>query len=369
MDHHFTPSYPFPEGIVNQRTGKRYATTISAMLECSHFNDLKIYTEFTKQGPAPSVSLTQLYQDRITALRKQYDYVELSWGGGHDSTMILKAAEQANCQIDLISMQVDGDPRTHRSKFNSEMSENLHYVESYVKLFPQTKVRYLDIDECYIKTIEQHHDHALWCRLTTMEMLHDVCRLGTDHFVPERQVSNGVILSGQGWKNAIYNAFAPPSSSECAFGSWSLYLADTEINQLGAISFHLPTVRFYETHDIMIKIGEEIRNWYNNASDQERLHVNIARNQLLWTPNNEWVHEEIMYKGLDIFHDSKSKDWVLPWQEQTRFAHYTKENDKYKEYYQWISMLNKKVHPSCFIGKGGILGDGRKNLPAAVIDF
>jgi len=355
-----TSGNAFAEGIIDQRTGKRYATAISAMLECEHFDDLKVFTEFSKQGPAPAVSLTQLYQDRISSLREQYDYVELSWGGGHDSTMILKAAEQANCQIDLISMQVHGDPATHRTGFNSEISENMHHVESYVERFPATKVRYLDIDECYAKTIEQHHDHALWCSLTTMEMLDDICRIGTDHFVPERNVSNGVILSGQGWKNAIHNR---------STGTWSLFLGDTEVNQLGAISFLLPTVRFYETHDIMIKVGEDIRNWYDNATDQERSRVNITGKDDLWTTNNEWVHDEIMYKGLDIFHDSKSKDWLLPWQEQPRFSFWTKENAKYKEYYQWIRMLNEKVHTSCLLGTGGILGDGRKNITAAVIDF
>ena len=356
----FGNAHGFAEGIIDQRTGKRYPTSTSAMLECEHFDDLKVYTEFTKQGPTPAVPLAQLYQDRISSLREQYDYVELSWGGGHDSTMILKAAEQANCRIDLISMQVHGDPATHRTGFNSEISENLHHVESYVERFPGTEVRYLDIDECYAKTIEKHHDHALWCSLTTMEMLDDICRIGTDHFVPERNVSNGVILSGQGWKNAIHNR---------STGTWSLFLADSEVNQLGAISFHLPTVRFYETHDIMIKVGEEIRNWFTTATDEQRSQVNITGSDHLWTTNNEWVHEEIMYKGLHIFHDSKSKDWLLPWQEQHRFSFWTKENDKYKEYYQWIAMLNKNMHTSCFLGNGGILGDGRKYVSAATIDF
>ena len=353
-------SYGFAEGIINQKTGKRYPTSTIAMLECGHFDDLKMYTEFKKQGPAPSSTLMQLYKDRIRTLREQYSYVELSWGGGHDSTMILRAAEEADCQIDLISMQVHGDPASNRTGFNFEISENMHYVESYVKRFPLTKVRYLDIDECYANTIKQHHDHILWCRLTTMEMLDDICRIGTDHLIPERQVNNGIILTGQGWKNAIHNK---------THGTWSLYLADSEVNQLGAISFHLPTVRFYETHDIMIKVGEEIRNWYTAATDEDRSLVNITGSDNTWTTNNEWVHEEIMYKGLEIFHNSKSKDWLLPWQEQPRHAFMMERNGKYKEYYQWISMLNEKFHPSCMIGDGGILGDGRKYIPAAVIDF
>lgn len=356
----FGNAHGFAEGILNLSTGKRYPTSTSAMLECEHIDDLQVYTDFKKQHPSPTATLRQLYKDRILKLREQYDYVELSWGGGHDSTMILKVAEEANCQIDVISMQVNGDPGIHRTGFNAEISENLHHVESYVSLFPHTKIRYLDIDECYSKTIEQHHDHALWCRLTTMEMLDDICRIGADHFVPERQVTNGVIITGQGWKNAIYNT---------THDTWSLYLGDSEVNQLGSISFHLPTVRFYETHDLMIKVGEEIRNWYTVATHEDRSQVNITGNDHLWTTNNEWVHEQIMYKGLDIFHDSKSKDWLLPWQEQSKHAFMLEQNGKYKEYYQWIAMLDKKMHTSCFLGNGGILGDGRKYVPAAMIDF
>ena len=91
----------FEEGILDTRSGKKYATAIMAMLECEHFEDLKVYTDFKPQVIKPQRSLSDLYKERITSLREKYDYIELSWGGGHDSTMILKASEQAGCAIDL----------------------------------------------------------------------------------------------------------------------------------------------------------------------------------------------------------------------------------------------------------------------------
>jgi len=357
----FPSGNEYPEGILNSKSGRRYPTALAAMLDCDDFGDLSIYTDFRATSPASQKPIVELYAERMEQLREKYDYLELSWGGGHDSTMILEASKQSGCPIDLISMQVNGDPEKNSTGFNSEISNNLHHVKSYVKRFPMTKVRYLDISECYVKTVENYHDHKLWCQLTTMAMLDDVCRIGSDHFVPERRVDNGAILSGQGWKNAIYNK---------TLDIWSLFLTNPEVNQLGGISFHIPTVRFYETHDIMIKVGNDIRDWYNKADDHQRSQVNIMDNHELWTVNNEWVHDKIMYKGLDIFHDGKSKDWIIPWQESSRFDFWTKEkNNIYKEYYEWIKMLDKNIHYSCFLGKGGVLGDGLKDITAAVIDF
>jgi len=356
----------FEEGILDTKSGKKYATAIMAMLECEHFEDLKVYTDFKPQVIKPQQSLSDLYKERITSLREKYDYIELSWGGGHDSTMILKASEQAGCAIDTITMQVYGDPKTQMAGFNSEISHNLHHVDSYLRRFPGTNVRYLDIDESYKHTITHHHDHQLWCRLTTMEMLDDVCRIGTDHLVPERNTDNGAIISGQGWKNVIHNR---------EHGTWSMFFPDTEINQLGGISLKLPTVRFYETGEIMTKVANDIRDRYESMEEQDVSRLNITGDKNLWVVNNEWVHEEIMYTELkgEIFHEGKSTEWVEPpWQESPRFSWWIKNPNArhlYKEYYQWISMLNQKVHPSCLQGNGGILVDGRKNITAAVIDF
>tara|TARA_R110000803_G_scaffold193557_1_gene256520 strand:- start:3570 stop:4679 length:1110 start_codon:yes stop_codon:yes gene_type:complete len=360
----FTDANTYREGVLDQRSGKEYLTSTSAMLECNHFDDLKIFSQFRITTPPSHKTLGEMYIDRMKQLRKKYDYLELSWGGGHDSTMILKASEQADCPLDMITMQTHGNPEHVSTGFNSEIHHNLHYVLDYVKRFPDTKVRYLDIDECYQEVVKHHHDHDLWNSLTTQEMLDDICRISTDYFVPERIGTMGAILTGQGWKNALYNS---------EHDIWSLYLADSETNQRGAISFHVPTVRFFETHDIMHKVGDTTRTWYHDAPASSRDSVNITGSDKIWTVNNEWIHEQIMYPELKgkIFHDGKSLDDIIPWQEQPRFSFWMngKAREKYKEYFEWIKTLDKNIHPSCFNGDGGVLGDGRKYVRSCMVDF
>lgn len=360
----FTDGNTYREGVLDKRTGKEYLTSTLAMLECNHFDDLEIFSHFRIATSPSRKTLGEMYIDRMKQLRKKYEYLELSWGGGHDSTMILKASEQADCPLDMITMQTLGDPEQVSTGFNSEIHHNLHHVLSYVKRFPNTKVRYLDIDECYQRVVKHRHDHNLWNSLTTVQMLDDICRIGTDYLVPERAETQGAILTGQGWKNALYNS---------EHDTWSLYLADSETNQRGAISFHLPTVRFFETHDIMHKVGDKTRTWYLNAQASHRKSINIMNSSKIWTVNNEWIHEQIMYPELEgkIFHDGKSLNEIIPWQAQPRFSFWMngKTNGKYKEYFDWIETLDKKIHHSCFNGSGGILGDGLRYVKSYMVDF
>ena len=106
----FTDANTYREGVLDQRSGKEYLTSTSAMLECNHFDDLKIFSQFRITTPPSHKTLGEMYIDRMKQLRKKYDYLELSWGGGHDSTMILKASEQADCPLDMITMQTHGNP-------------------------------------------------------------------------------------------------------------------------------------------------------------------------------------------------------------------------------------------------------------------
>jgi hypothetical protein len=46
-----------------------------------------------------------------------------------------------------------------------------------------------------------------------------------------------------------------------------------------------------------------------------------------------------------------------------------KTNGKYKEYFDWIETLDKKIHHSCFNGSGGILGDGLRYVKSCMVDF
>ena len=360
--------YPYrnewPEGVFDHRTKKKYPTTLTALLDCQHFDDLELYTGFQVKQSVPDKSLEELYKDRMRALRSKYDYLELSWGGGHDSTMILKVSEQTGCPLDVISMQCFGDPREDDSRFNSEISKNLHHVLSYVEKFPQTKIVFLDINETYKATVEHYLDNKMWCRMTTMGMLDDICRISADRFIPQRNNKNGAVLTGQGWKPVLYNKH---------YGTWSLYQQQDMVNQLGSISFLVPTIRFYETAEIMIKVGDDIRKKYK-TSDQDYLdRADVSQNANVWIGNNEWIHEEIMYTELkgEIFHDGKDPKFHIPWQDEPRFEWFCKnQNAKtmYKEYFEWVEFLDKNIHPSCML-EGGILKGGLKNVKPMMIDF
>lgn len=370
FDHEYTDEmFPrgnlYREGVRNNKTGKKYPTALSAMLECEQFNDLEIYTEFTTTKEVSRSTLEELYTQRAKKLRAEHDYLELSWGGGHDSTMILKAFDMSGCSLDAISMQCLGDPRHNSSGFNSEIANNLHHVMDYKQRHPKTQVHFLDIDEAYRHTIDSAHDYKKWCYLTTIPMLDDICRIVSDIQVPDRKnKKNGALITGQGYKNAIYNK---------PLDTWSLYMVEHEVNQMGSVSFHIPTIRFYETDEIMLKVGDDIRQWYNSNTDADRKKTNIM-NDDLWSANVEWVHDEIMYKSLKgkIYHDGKDPNYILKWQDEPRFEWFARDpsaTKKYKEYFDWIDFLNSNIHPSCMIGKGGILGDGLRTIRACVIDF
>lgn len=355
------------EGILNNKSGKLYPNKITAMLECEHVDHLEVYTEFKKTKKVSDKNLNELYCDRLRELRKKYDYLELSWGGGHDSTMILEISKQTNCPLDVISMQCMGD-LIDTSGFNSEITKNMHHVDEYIKVFPQTKVYHLDLEKSYKSTVENYNDIKKWCYLGAQAMLDDFCKIPNDLFIAERQNHNGAIITGNGWKNVIYNK---------KLDIWSLYLGDQDINHPGAISFHIPTIRFYETEEICMKIGHVTRNWYYSHTDKERDQSNmIADKDNLWAISNEWMHDNIMYVPLrgKIWHDD---DKVVAgngrWQEGARFKFFTTDptaRTKYKEYFDFLEYLNKNIHPSCFTKEGvGLHESELKSTKAFTIDF
>lgn len=351
----FCQRHEFPEGVLNKKTKKKYPTQLTAMLDADNYKDLVIYTELKLPSTVSNKSLKDLYKERLLYLREKYDYLELSWGGGHDSTMILKVSEEINCPLDAVSFYCFGDPDKDRSGFNSEMGHNLHFVQGYKNKFPKTRIYPLDMNNMYRSTVNNHFDYKKWCYLTH-GMLDDVCRISSDDFVAERQNSKGALITGNGWKNAVYNN---------NFKTWSLYLQDLEVNHPGSISDHVPTIRFYETPEIMLKLGTEIREWFTQ---------NTPEYENLWTANSEWLHENIMYKDLNgkIFHDGKSSEYDLIWQEQPRFAWYTRDPkapELYKEYFTFVEWLNNNLPKDVFRGQGGFLGNGLKSIKSAVIDF
>lgn len=355
------------EGIRNTKTGKLYPNKITAMLECDHFNHLEVDTEFKISKKVSDKSLNDLYCDRFKSLREKYDYLELSWGGGHDSTMILEVSKQTGRALDVISMQCMGDPKDP-SGFNSEISKNMNHVTEYLKKFPKTKVYYLDIDKSYNGTVENYNDLQKWCYLGAMAMLDDFCKIPNDMFIPERHCDNGAIITGNGWKNVIYNK---------PLDIWSFYLWDQDVNHPGAVSFHIPTLRFYETEEIILKIGHETRDWYYSHSPEERHKSNMmADKEQHWAISNEWMHDNIMYVPLrgKIWHDD---DKVVAgngrWQDGARFKFFTSDPNaktKYKEYFDFLEYLNKNIHPSCFTKEGvGLHESELKSTKAFTIDF
>jgi hypothetical protein len=357
---------PILEGVVDKRTNKRYANSILALLECENHADLELFTEIRPPESISPKTIEELYRERMIELRETHDYLELSWGGGHDSTMLLKVAEQTGISFDSISVQCFGDPTKETSGFNSELSHNYHHVADYLNKSPRTEIFFVDIKDSYKEVIEHHNDYNLWNRATAEGMMDDICRIATDTFVTTRGKStNGAIITGTGYKNILFNK---------EHNTWSIYQSHDDVGHPGSTSFNTAVVRFFETPDIVFKVADDTRNWYKNASDQERDESNIHSGDKIWAANTEWMHEEILYKVLKgkIFHDTKNNyGAIVPWQNVGRFTWYSKNpsaTGTYSEYYKYINWLNQNLHPTG-LGRGGVLGEGIRPIKPITIDF
>jgi hypothetical protein len=247
----FSCRHDSQEGIINKKTNKKYPTTLTAALEAESVDDLASYSTFLPHKEEVRQSFDELCADRLKSLREKYDYLELYWGGGYDSTKMLEVSTKTGIHFDSISMFCHGTPATVDSLQNYELRKNFQFIEHYTEKFPKVKLNFLELDQCYSETVAMEQDYHEWAvtgelRLMMGEMAHDL-------LVPERKTPRSAVVSGKGWHGYVYNS---------KYDIWSLYHSAIDINHGGAGSRHADVIRFYEDPRIVKKIGSDVMDYF-----------------------------------------------------------------------------------------------------------
>ena len=341
------------EGILNKRTKEKYPTVLTAALEADSIKDLTCYSNFKIEKNEISQSLDSLYEDRLKMLREKYDYLEMYWGGGHDSTNMLQVSINTGIPFDSITMFCHGTPNTVDSPQNYELRSNFGFVQHYVEKFPKVKLNFLDLDLCYSKTVTMDHDYYEWAvvgelRLMMGEMAHDL-------LVPERRTHKAAVVSGKGWHGVVYNR---------KYDIWSLYHPSGQINHGGADSRHADVIRFYEDPRIIKKIG---------SSTREHFYKNKPMYSDTWVTSTTWLHHNILYPELKgkIVHSGNDEEYG-GWQRHPKHAWFITDKGvttKYKEYWKWLAWLDQNIKKELLINPESMAVGNIKPITPVIIDF
>lgn len=346
-------SHEQTEGILNCKTQRRYPTTLTALVEAEHIDDLVGYTDLDLNDARVS-SLPMLYQDRFEHLRDNNDYLELCWGGGYDSTNILKVSQKMGKPVDAITMYCRGDPWLDNTGANSELGANIGHVDSYLDQFPKTKINLLDIDKMWDIEKNKGRDYYTWCSAGGYGMLEDIARLSADDLIEERSNQQGTILTGKGYGGVVFNN---------KFNTWSYYSESMSINYPGAYSDNLHITRFYHDADIIRSTAESARAWYYRSD--------IEPEGDLWMTTEKWDHDaHTRYQNFDppILHCGKSDTW----QDNPKFTWLLDDvhnKNTYPEYWQFVEWLDSRLKPHMFEHPKGWFKNTLRTVLPPVIDF
>ena len=345
-------SHEQDEGIMNLKTQRKYPTTLTALIEADHFDDLVGYTDLSLQNAKVS-QLPTLYKERFEHVRDNNDYLELWWGGGFDSTNIMKVSQKIGKPVDSITMFCKGDPWEHSTGANSELGVNIGHVDRYLDQFPQTKINLLDIDTMWEKEKAKNRDYHEWCSAGGYGMFEDIARLSADDLILERNKQQGTILTGKGYGGVVFNK---------KLATWSYYTESLSMNYPGAYSERLPITRFYHDANIIRSTAESAREWYYKSG------MNDSGD--LWMTTEKWDHDaNTRYPDFDdvILHCGKGDAW----QDNPKFAFLfaNMNSGDYSEYWQFVKWLDSRLKPHMFENPKGWLGNTLRSVMPPVIDF
>ena len=277
-------------------------------------------------------SMDDLYDRRLYQLREQYDVLELSWGGGHDSCYLLEVSYRNNIPYDVISMVGYGsiyNPETQ----NEEFRKNYAHIDRYLEKFPNTQITFLDLEVMYeIVQKKEHRERWTTCNMT----LDDICGLGGDEYAGRKSGSGSCLITGRGWKKVLYNR---------AHGQWSMYHHDTDQFNRIAYTGVGDMVHFFDDPDIIYSSCMLSRQFYN--STQHNLGDDKAG---VWAPSGTWMQLNILYRNpvLPVWRIEKITH------DNNEFSHpkmgwFFKDNkpsrpETHKSYWQWVEECSNKMH-------------------------
>lgn len=347
------------EGILDRRTNKKYPTALRAMIETESFHDLVGYTSLSLPKDASDEPLLELYKKRLMDLRKENEYLELWWGGGYDSTMILYVSMLTGIEFDNIVMYCNGNPKTYKGGMNYELFSNYRHILHYEDFWDITpgnnigeKIHHLDIFKMWDIVKTQYHDYELWCS-AAYGCLDDISRIAADDLMRESRAGRqGTIITGKGYGGVVYNQ---------DLDTWSYYSESLNMNYPGATSNELPVTRFFRTPEIIRSTAEKARTWF---------HENKPAFKGIWATTEEWDHAHHRYPELlgQIEHLGKDLDW----QDHPKTAGWRSDIDtkqRFPEYWNFVDWLDTKIPKDCFRQQSTFADRGIENPEPHVIDF
>lgn len=343
------------EGILNRSTGKRYPTALRAMLETESLQDLVAYDSIVLPESAPKKTLLELYKERFLQLRRDNEYLELWWGGGYDSTMILYASAMVGEPVDAIVMYCNGDPRHDKSGMNWELNANYRHLYHYDEVWTSDiKIprHTIDIFKMWDIVKTKYHDYELWCS-SSYGCLDDISRIAADDLLREHRAGRqGTIITGKGYGGVVYDD---------RYDKWSYYSEALAMNYPGATSNELKVTRFFRTPEIIRATAEQARTWfYKNRPEVDGT----------WATTEPWDHDNHRYPELfgQIEHLGKS----LSWQDHPKTAGWMsdmKTRERFPEYWKFCDWLDANIPKNCFRQQSTFADRGIENPEPHVINF
>jgi hypothetical protein len=314
--------------VLSSRTHRTYSTILEALISGERLRDIEISWDCAPEK-AKLDNLDNLYDERLSQLRGEYDIMELSWGGGYDSSYLLEVAVRNDISFDIISM-IGYRDIDHPATMNLELKNNYYLIGRYLERFPGTEVKFIDLAGLW-DLARQDHSRDKW--LKSYPTLDDICGLYCDAFLGREAVQNRCLVTGKGWKNITYNS---------EYRMWSMYhTANDQYTRLAHTSV-CDYVPFYATTDIV------------TSACFDAMKLTPDRNKS-WTPTGSWMQENVLYPGFDhpiwkvskgfVNHFSCSKmDWFY---NNGRPAH----PELHREYWTWLDKCNDKIHIEDLGGK------------------
>lgn len=295
-----------------------------ALTSGERWHDCDIEWDFDLSSATTSRDIEGLYDQRIRDIREKYDFIELSWGGGHDSSYLIEIAYRNHIQIDMISMIGYGSIHNPATT-NLELKNNFAHVDRYVKKFPETQVCFLDLTELWEKT-KKEVDKSKWVKC--FPTLDDICGQSCDAVIGRSKEEKRCLITGKGWKQVVYDP---------TLNLWSMFQTTDDLYKRLAQTSVCDYVPFFDTPDIIVSVCEKIRE------------IGVPSEDTMWIPSSQWTQKHVLYSkpALPVWHGGKistnneftepKMDWFVKNGRPTQ-------PELHKEYWQWISHCNDKIH-------------------------
>jgi hypothetical protein len=317
------------DNIFSTKTNKLYSTIFESLVLGERFQDLEVRWEFDVNKVDVRDDLDGLYDHRLATIKQKYDVLELSWGGGYDSSYLLEVSIRNNIPFDVISMIGYENINDHHT-INLELKKNYSHIERYIEKFPRTDIRFIDINQLW-QLAEKEINREAW--LKSYPTLDDICGLYGDNIVGRKSNQRRCLITGKGWKNIVYNN---------EYKIWSMYHSSSSHYTRVAHTSVCDHIPFYESHDIIMSIC-------SRAVGMARISERIYE-QDTWCPTGNWMQENVLYKKM------KLPVWRVHGIKETRNHFISPETDWfYKDneptnlkthavYWDWLLECNRKIH-------------------------